>query len=150
MLDLASIQIDPIPDTPMLLRAALATVIAYAALPLAAQENAPGGRPLPGELDGRCISAEDIVGYRTVSDELIRFELKDHDVMARLRKSCPQLHFHGYISYRPVNGLLCAKFDDVVSRSGMPCRIDSFTPVDHTPGDEQGQEEEGQQAAPRP
>jgi hypothetical protein len=93
-------------------------------------------RPAPGENSSQCINVEDILSYHTVSDELIRFELKAHDVMARLRKNCPQLHFHGYISYQPVNGMLCAKFDDVVSRSGMPCRIDSFTVLDHKPGDE--------------
>lgn len=98
-------------------------------------EDAPR-RPGPGEDSSACIKVDDIVSYHTVSDELIRFELTSHDVMARLRKNCPQLHFHGYISYQPVNGMLCAKFDDVVSRSGMPCRIDSFTVVAHKPGDE--------------
>ena len=104
---------------------------------VAAQESEEAaGRPAPGETGADCIAADEIKGYHTVSDELIRFELKDHDVMARLRKNCPQLHFHGYISYQPVNGMLCAKFDDVVSRSGMPCRIASFTALDHRPGDE--------------
>jgi hypothetical protein len=102
----------------------------------AQQEQGEARRPTPDENSSQCINVEDIVSYHTVSDELIRFELTAHDVMARLRKNCPQLHFHGYISFQPVNGMLCAKFDDVVSRSGMPCRIDSFTILEHKPGDE--------------
>lgn len=104
----------------------------------AAQDGAvpEARRPLPAEAGDRCIPAENITGYRTMSDELIRFEMTDHDVVARLRKTCPQLHYHGYVSYQPVNGMLCAKFDDVVSRSGMPCRIESFTKVQQLEGDE--------------
>lgn len=116
--------------------AASAFIAAMVAVPSVAQETDPSERPLPEDAAGRCIMADDIKAYHTISDELIRFELTGHDVIARLRKVCPQLHYHGYISYQPVNGMLCAKFDDVVSRSGMPCRIDSFTRIDHAPGDE--------------
>ncbi|WP_262692360.1 DUF6491 family protein [Kordiimonas aestuarii] len=122
-----------------------ATMLLLSALPAHAQqdESAPARRPLPGEAGTQCIDAENIISYHTVSDDLIRFELRDKDVMARLRKTCPQLHYHGYISYQPVNGQLCARFDDVVNRSGMPCRIESFTELPHTPGDETSDAGEG-------
>ncbi|WP_417449075.1 DUF6491 family protein [Kordiimonas sp.] len=109
---------------------AFSVIIMLAGLsPALAQEEESGAarRPLPGEPGAQCIDTDKIVSYQTVSDELIRFELTDHHVMARLRKNCPQMHYHGYISYQPVNGQLCARFDDVVSRSGMPCRIESLT-----------------------
>ena len=117
-----------------------ALALLFSSLPVAAQDDEAPQRPVPGQAGTECINADDIVSYHTVSDELVRFELKGHDALARLRKSCPQLHFHGYISYQPVNGMLCARFDDLVNRSGMPCRIDSFTMTDHKDGDETTEE----------
>jgi hypothetical protein len=62
------------------------------------------------------------------SDERVRLNMREGpDILMRLRRHCPQLYFHRYISYTPVNGQLCEGLDDVVSRSGMPCRIGSFT-----------------------
>lgn len=77
---------------------------------------------------GRCIPTSDIASYKVESDLLVRLKMRNaSDVIMRLRRHCPQLHFHDYISYTPVNGQLCEGVDDVVSRSGMPCRIASFT-----------------------
>jgi len=81
-----------------------------------------------GEERTRCVPTGDIVDYRVESDELVRLKMRDaNDILMRLRRHCPQLYFHKYISYTPVNGQLCEGLDDVVSRSGMPCRIASFT-----------------------
>ena len=83
------------------------------------------------ESGSSCISADQINGYKVESDELVRFTMHDGStVLARLHRTCPQLHFHGYISYTPVNGQLCAKVDDIKTRSGMPCKIETFTKPD--------------------
>ncbi|NVJ99539.1 MAG: hypothetical protein HWE25_15410 [Alphaproteobacteria bacterium] len=75
-----------------------------------------------------CIDAQNIAEYKVVSDELIRLIMdKGPDVFMRLKRHCPQLHFHKYVSYTPVNGRLCARFDDIFTRSGTPCRIESFS-----------------------
>ncbi len=89
----------------------------------------------------RCIPTSDITGYKVESDSLVRLKMRGaSDVIMRLKRHCPQLHFHKYISYTPVNGKLCEGLDDVVSRSGMPCRIASFSddPVSSAPQSQTG------------
>ncbi len=78
----------------------------------------------------KCIDADKVSGYRIVSDELIRLEMRGQkDVLLRLKRHCPQLHYHKYMSFTPVNGQICARFDDIITRSGTPCRIESFSDV---------------------
>ncbi len=93
----------------------------------AAAQSQQAGRT--GEAErGRCIPTSEISSYKVESDLLVRLKMRNaDDIIMRLRRHCPQLHFHDYISYTPVNGQLCEGIDDVVSRSGMPCRIASFT-----------------------
>ncbi|SDD31655.1 DUF6491 family protein [Kordiimonas lacus] len=78
----------------------------------------------------KCIDAGKISGYRIVTDEVIRLEMQGQkDVLLRLKRHCPQLHYHKYMSFTPVNGQLCARFDDIITRSGTPCRIESISEV---------------------
>jgi len=84
----------------------------------------------------KCIDADKVSGYRIVSDELIRLEMQGQkDVLLRLKRHCPQLHYHKYMSFTPVNGQLCARFDDIITRSGTPCRIESFSEVSDEPAE---------------
>lgn len=77
-----------------------------------------------------CIDADSITGYQVISDELVRLDMAGSaGILMRLKRHCPQLHFHKYVAYTPVNGRLCARFDDITTRSGTPCRIESFSPV---------------------
>ncbi|WP_417459448.1 DUF6491 family protein [Kordiimonas sp.] len=92
-----------------------------------AQDTETGERAAAAREEMRCISTDNIQSYEVQSDEIVRFIMADaDDILVRLKRSCPQLHYHGYISYQPVNGQLCARIDDLVSRAGTPCRIDSF------------------------
>jgi len=76
----------------------------------------------------QCLSTDAIVSYNIVSDDAIRFTLKEgKEIIMWLKPHCPQLHFHGYVSYTPVNGRLCAGVDEVKTRSGLPCRISHLT-----------------------
>ncbi len=84
----------------------------------------------------KCIDADKVSGYRIVSDELIRLEMQGQkDVLLRLKRHCPQLHYHKYMSFTPVNGQLCARFDDIITRSGTPCRIESFSDIPDDPAE---------------
>ena len=60
------------------------------------------------------------------------------DVRMNLMTRCPQLKFHGYFSYRPTLGKLCARFDRITTRSGFSCPIDSFSYI--TPDKDAGGE----------
>lgn len=76
----------------------------------------------------QCLNTDAVVSYDIVSDDAIRFTLKeDKEIIMWLKPHCPQLHFHGYVSYTPVNGRLCAGVDEVKTRSGLPCRISHLT-----------------------
>ncbi|WP_417456311.1 DUF6491 family protein [Kordiimonas sp.] len=98
----------------------------------AAQDAETEERTEAAKEDMRCISTRNIQSYEVQSDEVVRFKMQGtDDILVRLKRSCPQLHYHGYISYQPVNGQLCARIDDLVSRAGTPCRIDSFSKIPH-------------------
>lgn len=93
--------------------------------PLSAQDQITDDTAPPAPA---CIITENISHYRVISDELVKLEMADaSSILMRLKRHCPQLHFHKYMAFTPVNGRLCARFDDIVTRSGTPCRIQSFT-----------------------
>ncbi|WP_308910986.1 hypothetical protein [Pseudokordiimonas caeni] len=85
----------------------------------AAEENlAPGPA---------CVVAERISDYKIESDTRVRLSISEgDDIYMMLKDACPQLKFHGYMSYTPLNGRLCAGRDDIMSRAGVTCRIASF------------------------
>lgn len=82
----------------------------------------------------QCVQTVDIEGYEVISDELVRFIMNGPaDIQMRFKRHCPQLYFHKYVSYTPVNGKLCARFDNITTRSGTPCRIASFSEIGKKP-----------------
>lgn len=82
----------------------------------------------------QCVQTADIEGYEVISDELVRFIMNGPaDIQMRFKRHCPQLYFHKYVSYTPVNGKLCARFDNITTRSGTPCRIASFSEIGKKP-----------------
>lgn len=90
---------------------------------LAAQEAPPSN----GE--AQCLETDNIQSYKIETDDLIRFTMKDGGkIIMRLKSYCPQLRFHGYLSYTPMNGRLCAGADEIKTRSGLPCLIGSLSP----------------------
>lgn len=87
-------------------------------------QNASADKP------GACLIVDTITGYRIENDQQIRFQLTGgSETLMVLKPHCPQLHFHDYFSYTPVNGALCAGRDEIKTRAGLPCRIDAIKPV---------------------
>ncbi len=89
-----------------------------------------------------CIFTDDIIRYKILSDSLIELtlrvpekDLKNSDqaaeppetVLMSVGNNCPQLAFHNYLHYVPLDGLLCAERDTVQSRSGESCTITALT-----------------------
>ncbi len=111
----------------LLLAASLFTVTA-SAYQNTSQENT--GRTINVEKnphENMCIETDDIKKYKVESDHSIRFEMTNgFEYLMIVKRKCPQLYFHKYISYSPVNGRLCAGVDEIKTRSGLPCRIISF------------------------
>jgi len=110
----------------LLLSAALGTSAQAADAPKAPEKAAPetSGKPL------RCITTNRIMSYSVESDDTVRLMMRGKkDVIMKLRRDCPQLHYHNYIAYTPVNGQLCARMDDIVTRTGLPCRIGTLTEI---------------------
>lgn len=121
-------------DSHRLFQAFLCTgwFLAGGALAVSAQSRDDSSEPADKP---ECLQADRIQNYKVESDELVRFEMDGKtDILMRLKRHCPQLHFHKYMSYTPVNGQLCAKFDDIITRAGTPCRIDSLEEVPKTDG----------------
>lgn len=89
---------------------------------LTAQETPPAA-------EAQCLETDHIKSYKIETDDLIRFTMTNGDNMImRLKSYCPQLRFHGYFSYTPMNGRLCAGADEIKTRSGLPCIIGSLVP----------------------
>lgn len=78
----------------------------------------------------RCIETDQIDQYQTDNDQQVRLFLRNgSQFLLRLRQQCPQLHFHRYMSYTPVDGKICAGSNKIKTRAGLSCRIDSISPV---------------------
>ena len=74
-----------------------------------------------------CINTNNIDRYKIETDDIIRLFMKSGEAFTmRLKRQCPQLRFHGYLSYTPTNGKLCTDVDEVTTRSGLKCRISSI------------------------
>ena len=74
-----------------------------------------------------CIDTNNIDRYKIETDDIIRLFMKSGEAFTmRLKRQCPQLRFHGYLSYTPTNGKLCTDVDEVTTRSGLKCRISSI------------------------
>ena len=85
---------------------------------------------VPPNAEISCVETDQIASYKVESDEIVRLALKNRkQIILRLKRHCPQLHFHRYISYTPVDGRICAGSDEIKTRAGLACRIGSFTPV---------------------
>ncbi|MEX0298073.1 MAG: hypothetical protein AB3N28_03315 [Kordiimonas sp.] len=102
------------------LSSALVTALTYSV----AAQNTPSPSP-----EAQCLETDNIESYKIETDDLIRFTMTNGDKMImRLKSYCPQLRFHGYFSYTPMNGRLCAGADEIKTRSGLPCIIGSLIP----------------------
>jgi hypothetical protein len=80
------------------------------------------------EHDGpKCVPAVMIVGAAMATPSTIDFVLRDRRrVRARLDSDCAGLDFYGGFYVEPRQGGVCAKRDEIRSRSGSTCRIERF------------------------
>jgi len=91
--------------------------------PAASQEDEPPGI-------GNCVVVDRIDASRILDDETIRLDIAGGPpVMMHLARRCPQLRFHGFFTYEPTFGQLCAAIDSVVTRAGERCEIAGFSPA---------------------
>lgn len=105
-------------------KAFIAVLFMLMAGPSLSAQDAP-----QGDGEAQCLETDNIASYKIETDDLIRFIMKDGGTMImRLKSYCPQLRFHGYLSYTPMNGRLCAGADEIKTRSGLPCLIGSVMP----------------------
>lgn len=78
----------------------------------------------------RCVSTASIESYEVLSDEQIRLRMKDQfDILLKLRNHCDQLHYHDYFTTSSTGDMLCARQDDILTRTGIACRIESLTEI---------------------
>lgn len=109
--------------TPNQIRAMTVLGIVAASTSAAAQEVPSSAA------EAQCIETDQIQSYKIETDDLIRFTMAGGEkLVMRLKSYCPQLRFHGYFSYTPMNGRLCAGADEIKTRSGLPCLIGSVVP----------------------
>ncbi|PCI63834.1 MAG: hypothetical protein COB37_03535 [Kordiimonadales bacterium] len=93
-------------------------------------ENTEAAPPEESTNESRCVKTDSIVRYKVESDTAVRLFLRDdRQIVLRVKRFCPQLHFHRYMSYTPVDGRICAGEDDIKTRAGLACRIESLTPA---------------------
>jgi len=108
-----------------LLASTLGAVGAASPLSAAQETSVPASEKLPEKT--RCVETDRIASYKVESDEIVRLFLKNNTQMIlRLKQHCPQLHFHRYISYTPIDGKICAGNDEIKTRAGLACRIGSI------------------------
>jgi hypothetical protein len=77
---------------------------------------------------GNCVAVQRIAGVGTSNDNrLILFMSDRRIVSARLEKSCkPEDFYSGFYVERNDDGMLCVKRDELQSRAGAKCGVDSF------------------------
>ena len=74
-----------------------------------------------------CVDSDIIARYVILSDSQATLYTEGGDTfLMTLNKTCPQLKFHQYFSFTPINGQLCAGESDIQSRAGFTCRVKSL------------------------
>ncbi len=77
---------------------------------------------------GHCVRTNRIRQTRILDDQTILLEMAgDSTLVMHLKHRCPQLSFHGFFSYEPTLGQLCAELDHIVTRAGFHCDISHFS-----------------------
>ena len=78
-----------------------------------------------------CIDVRDIQSRRAISNQEIRFEMKDGSVWVNhLKRSCPNLRFENAFSWDVTGGTVCANLQTIyVLNSGNACQLGEFTPA---------------------
>jgi hypothetical protein len=77
---------------------------------------------------GKCVAVQRIAGVGTTNDNRLVLFMNDRRIVsARLEKSCkPEDFYSGFYVERNEDGMLCVKRDELQSRAGAKCGVDSF------------------------
>ncbi len=101
--------------------------------PRTGKDGAPRERREPTPIAAReplarnCLSLDEIADRRAISDREILLTLADGArVVARLKRACPQLLYHGRFRFEGQLGQICAELDRILTRAGMRCTIGGF------------------------
>ena len=71
-----------------------------------------------------CLEVDDIESYQVIEKNLVAFTLKTKETLhVRVIEGCPDLGFHDYVGYVPMNGRLCVGSESLITREGFNCRI---------------------------
>ncbi len=82
-----------------------------------------------------CINATLIASQTIVSDEEIRFEMRNGDVWSnKLPRKCPGLKFQGGFAWDVSGGTVCSNLQTIhVLNHGPSCQIGAFTKLPPAP-----------------
>lgn len=82
-----------------------------------------------------CINATQIANQTIVSDEEIRFQMRNGDVWVnKLPRKCPGLKFQGGFAWDISGGTVCSNLQTIhVLNHGPSCQIGAFTKLPPTP-----------------
>lgn len=75
----------------------------------------------------KCLPTADIAGAMLAGPDSIDFLLRDRQrVRARVDDDCTALDFYDGFYVQPIDDRLCARRDEIRSRMGASCRIETF------------------------
>jgi len=125
---------------------ALGLTLAPASAPGQPAAKPASGNAQNGPEIGNCIRVERIRASTVLGDRRVRLAMQDApDLVMRLERRCPQLAFHGFFTYEPTFGQICAAIDHIVTRAGEQCGIAGFSAA---PDGAAGGEEEHRSGEP--
>lgn len=95
----------------------------------ACSSSEPAAGAEPQGISNACIRPTDIVRQDIISDQEIRFEMRNGDVWANnLPRKCPSLKFQGGFTWDVRGMLVCSNEQTIYVRDdGTPCQLGAFT-----------------------
>lgn len=114
--------------TALKISAAIVAMTAGLAACSSSEPGASGGQPT-ASLANSCINPTNIAKQDIVSDEEIRFEMRNGDVWVnKLPRQCPSLKFQGGFTWDVRGMTVCSNQQTIyVNDVGTPCQLGVFT-----------------------
>jgi len=102
----------------------------------ASPETTTGATANSASIENSCINPTEIRKQTVVSDEEIRFELRNGEVWAnRLPRACPGLKFQQGFTWEVRGTLACSNQEMIrVKDDGTPCQLGEFARLPSAPG----------------
>lgn len=108
----------------MMIASLLFSLITAEPAPACTAFNGPATAFVDQAKEISCIQVADIKAYKIIEKNRVAFTLKSGAVIeVRVVESCPDLGFHDYVGYVPVNGQLCKGSESLITREGFNCQI---------------------------